>query len=158
MKNKTILFIIGSLFILSFLNSCKNNVLYKNTLKIPENIWQINDTLVFNINVPDTLNHYNIYITIKVKDNYLTNNLWLIINSKSPSGNGLRDLAEFYLTDQNGKWYGKKHKHLISNKFLYKANIRFPEKGIYTFKIQHGMRENDLPRVSSVGISIEKVK
>jgi len=156
MKAKNTVLIIGSLFIFLFLISCKEKVIFKNAVKIPNNIWQINDTLTFRADISDNKNYYNIFITVDAKKNYLTNNIWLIINSKSPSGNLLNDTVMFFIFDQKGKPYGKESGDIVKNKFLYKAHIIFPEKGTYTFTIRHGMRKTDLPRVSSAGICIEK--
>ncbi len=158
MKIRTTRFVLSCLLLISFFTSCKNNTTYKSTVSIPEKTWQITDTLIFNADITNISNYYNIYFNVEAQEDYLTDNLWLIITSSSPSGNILNDTADFFLTDSKGKWYGKKHGHTINNKFLYKAYILFPEKGIYTFKIRHGMRKNDLPKVSSVGISIEKLK
>ncbi len=139
-----------------FLISCKDKVVFENEKEISNGIWEISDTLNFNAPISDTVNYYNIFITVDAIDNFLTNNLWLFISSESPSGNILNDTVMFYITDERGKWYGKKHGDIIKNKFVYKPHIRFPEKGEYKFLLRHGMRENDLPRVSSVGIQIEK--
>lgn len=155
--SKTVL-IISSLLISLFSVSCKGKVFFKKNITIPDNIWQINDTLKFRTDISDNKNYYNIFVNIDAKDNYLTDNIWLIINSESPSGNILNDTVMFFISDQTGKPYGKKHGNIIKNKFLYKAHILFPEKGVYKFKISHGMRITDLPRVSSAGISIEKIR
>ena len=154
--NKTLI-IVSTLIIFSLL-SCKNNSMYNNEVTIPEHIWQTSDTLHFDTNISDDQNYYNLFLTVDAQDNYLTDNLWLFIKSQSPSGNILNDTAMLYITNEKGKWFGKKHGHTVKNKFLYKAHILFPEKGTYRFIIRHGMRKNDLPRVSSVGLSIEKDK
>lgn len=149
---------IGSLFAVLFLYSCKDNTVFKKSIAIPENLWQINDTLNFQTEITDNEDFFNIFLTLNAKDNYLTDNIWLIISSESPSGNALNDTVMFYIFNQTGKPYGKKHGDIIKNKFLYKTHIRFPEKGTYKFTLRHGMREHDLPRVSSSGLSIEKAE
>ncbi|MCD6556649.1 MAG: gliding motility lipoprotein GldH [Bacteroidales bacterium] len=154
---KTFLYI-GSIFAFLFLYSCRETTLFKKSIAIPENLWQVNDTLDFQTEITDNENFFNIFLNVNVKENYLTDNIWLIIDSESPSGNILNDTIMFFIFDQTGKPYGKKHGNIIKNKFLYKAHILFPEKGTYKFTVRHGMRKNDLPRVSSVGLSIEKAE
>ena len=154
---KTFLYI-SSIFAVLFLFSCKGNTVFKKSIAIPENIWEINDTLHFQTEITDNEDFFNIFLNVNVKENYLTDNIWLIIDSESPSGNVLNDTVMFFIFDQTGKPYGKKHGDMIKNKFLYKAHILFPEKGTYKFTLSHGMRENDLPRISSAGLSIEKAE
>ncbi len=152
MTNKYLFLIILSVYLFS----CKEKIVFEKSKPISKKIWEISDTLEFETTINDTSNFYNIFIHIDAQENFLTNNIWLFVKSESPSGNILKDTVMFYLSDAQGKWFGKKQGETINNKFIYKAHIRFPEKGIYKFYLQHGMRENDLPRVSSVGISIEK--
>lgn len=157
MKDKKTVLIISSLLVFLFLISCKGKVFFEKSVTIPDQIWQRNDTLKFQADISDNENFFNIYLNIDAKDNYLTDNIWLIINSESPSGNILNDTVMYFISDQTGKPYGKKHGDIIKNKFLYKTHILFPEKGIYKFTIRHGMRETDLPRISSAGIRIERI-
>ncbi len=156
--NKQKVLNIGILLVSIFLFSCNNNTIFKDSSDIPENTWQINDTLIFCPNISDVDNYYNLFINIDADKDFLTDNIWLIIDSESPSGNVLHDTVMFFISDDKGKWFGKQKGDIIRNKFLYKTHIRFPEKGQYTFRLRHGMRKNDLPRISSAGISIEKAE
>ncbi len=156
MRLKRTVLILGSIIIILLLHSCKKNILYNSSVKFPENVWQINDTIKFQAKISDNKSYCNIFINLNVKENYLTDNIWLMIDSESPSGNVLNDTVMFFIFNEKGKPFGKKHGDNIKNKFLYKAHILFPETGTYKFSIHHGMREKDLPRISSAGISIEK--
>ncbi|NPA68484.1 MAG: gliding motility lipoprotein GldH [Chlorobi bacterium] len=155
MPNKKILLLSG-LIILLFFTDCKKNVLYRASTEIQNKTWQIGDSICFNTEIKDTKNYYNIFINLNIDENFLTENIWLFVKSTSPSGNILNDTVMFYITDKNGKWLGKKHGNTIKNKFLYKPHVKFPETGNYKFCLNHGMRKNDLPKINSVGISIEK--
>jgi len=156
MKNNTLL--IFFIFTLLILSSCKNNIVSSDSKEIKGEVWNINQIVKLETNIADTQKSYNLLINVDLKEDFLTNNLWLFISTKSPSGNVQNDTLIFYVTDEKGKWFGNKSGDIITNKFLYKSNIKFPELGIYSFQISHGMRENDLPKVRSVGISIEGVK
>ena len=138
------------------LSSCKNNIVSSDSKEIEGAVWNINQPIELKANLIDTKNNFNLFIDVNVKEDFLTNNLWLFISTKSPSGNVQTDKLMFYVTDEKGKWFGNKSGDIIKNKFLYKSNIKFPEAGIYSFQITHGMRESDLPKVVSVGISVEE--
>ncbi len=137
--------------------SCNDNIIATKDIDIESGVWDINDTIKINAEITDVNSFYNIYIKIENKESFLTNNLWLFIHSKSPSGNTQIDTTLFYLTNEKGEWFGDKKGELIKNKFLYKPKIKFPETGTYHFILLHGMRKNDLPEVVEVGIIVEKI-
>ena len=150
--------IILLLLYLYLFTSCTGYVIYSDKSEIESGIWEIKDSIVISASISDIEKICNVYINLDIDENFLTNNLWLFISTKSPSGNIQSDSLMFYITDSKGKWFGKKRKSKISNKFLYKNHIRFPEKGSYIFSIKHGMRNKDLPKVHSVGVSIEEAE
>jgi len=158
MKNNIYFSFLIFILTLSLLPSCKNNIVSSDSKEIEGEVWNVNQLIELEANLIDTQNNFNLFIDINVKEDFLTNNLWLFISTKSPSGNVQNDTLMFYITDEKGKWFGNKSGDIIKNKFLYKSNIKFPEAGIYSFQINHGMRENDLPKVVSVGISVEDYK
>jgi len=149
--------IIATSMLLLILVSCDNNVIFSESKNIESGIWNINEGVEFDANIDDITTFFNFYIEIDINEDFLTNNLWLFISTQSPSGNIQSDTLVYYIADETGKWFGNKRGEIIKNKFLYKSNIRFPEKGIYNFKILHGMRENDLPEISKIGIRIEEI-
>ena len=151
---QTSFIIIGLVF---FLFSCNNKIAISDSDEIDNNIWAIDTIVKSEVNIEDISKFYNVFINVNVKEDFLTNNLWLFINTKSPIGNVQSDTLLFYITNEKGKWFGNKSGSVISNKFLYKSNIKFPKAGEYTFLISHGMREKDLPKVTEVGVTIEEV-
>ena len=157
MNNKIYL----SLFLFAVIvifNSCDDETLYSGNQEIPSDGWGIKDSVVFKATISETENFYNVFIDIEINELFLTNNLWLYIFTESPSGNIQSDTIMYFITDDRGKWFGKEKGSFIENKFMYKAYIKFPETGEYTFVIKHGMREKDLPLIESIGITVEHAK
>jgi len=154
MKNKQFIYLF--LFFTLFLFSCKSKIVISDSQKIEGEIWNIGKTVNLELEVIDVSKFYNLYINVDVKEDFLTNNLWLFISTKSPSGNVQSDTVMYYVTDEKGKWFGNKRSDIVKNKFVYKPNIKFPEQGKYLFSIYHGMREIDLPKVSIVGVTVEE--
>ncbi len=156
-KPKIIFFATIGLFALSILHtSCKEDI--SQSVSINNNVWQINDTILLNAEISELNSYYNIFFNIAAEETFLTENLWLYVSTVSPSGNVANDTLQYFIFDKIGKPYGKKSGELIKNKFAYKSRIRFPEKGIYRFKICHGMRESDLPKIKTFGIDIAKTE
>lgn len=136
--------------------SCKKNVVYQENVKIPDNIWDMNNIAVFkptidSINIP-----YNLNINVRHAHLYPSQNLWLFISTISPSGINQVDTFECLLADDKGKWLGDGAGDIWDVEIPYKQEIAFPEAGEYQIQIQHGMRMEKLPLIMEIGISIEK--
>lgn len=112
---------------------------------------------VFRVNITDTSSTHSIYLNIRNSTDYPNSNLYLFIQTTSPTGASLRDTVEYWLADKRGRWLGKGFGAIRDNKLPYKTYIRFPDKGEYVFKIQQGMRAQNLKGIASVGLRIERV-
>jgi gliding motility-associated lipoprotein GldH len=146
------------LFTAFILFSCKRSSVFEDKVEFENEIWDASKAAEFKVDIENPETPCNVFIEFENTKNYLSSNLWLMIHVISPSGKVQNERTEFILTEQNGKWLGKIHRNSVENKFPFKNNIHFPEKGIYTFRISQIMRENFTPRAVSVGISIEESK
>ncbi len=158
MKMKSLFKISTLLFcVCYFLMACTSNKVYDSFESIPGSIWSYNKPLEFKVPMNDTNQVYNIYLNLRHKSLYQMSNLFLFVTTKAPSGDMVKDTVEFILADPSGKWYGNGLGDLLTYKRIYKRNIRFGQKGVYTFDLQQAMRVNDLPHITDAGICIEKV-
>lgn len=144
------------LLIGTLLCSCNKGVLYRKSIPIPNNIWAINKPLMFDVPVNDTVNKYNIFVTIRNSSNYDFNNFYLFIDIISPMKILERDTMECILADPSGKWLGEGLGDIIDNKILFKRNVKFRKAGIYQFTFTQAMRMDSLPLIMDAGLSIEK--
>ncbi len=64
----------------------------------------MNKPLTFDVPVSDTINKYNIFVTIRNADKYDFSNLYLFIDINSPMKIVERDTMECILADPNGNW------------------------------------------------------
>ena len=152
MLNKIILYLI----VISSLFACNNNVFYESNLKIPEQVWESDKAAVFDFNINDTSQIFNLFIDILNTNDYRNSNLWLFVYTSSEIGKIAADTLEYTLADGKGKWLGKKDGDVHINNFVYKANIKFPKKGKYTVEIIQGMRDLKLKGIKQVGFKIKK--
>jgi gliding motility-associated lipoprotein GldH len=118
----------------------------------------MNKPLVFDVPVNDidTINKYNIFLTVRNANSYDFNNLYLFIDIKTPMKFTERDTMECILADADGKWLGDGLGDIWDNKILFKKNIKFQKPGNYEFVINQAMRVDSLPMIMDAGISIEK--
>jgi gliding motility-associated lipoprotein GldH len=139
------------------LSSCNSNVVFTDSYVIPEKTWSLKDIAVFKVPVTDTVNSNNVFFTIRSGSSYPFRNIYLFVTTISPDGKSISDTLQYNLADEKGKWYGKGIGDIHSLSLPYKSNVFFPMKGTYQFKIQHGMRIEDLKGVYDFGLRIEKI-
>jgi gliding motility-associated lipoprotein GldH len=114
------------------------------------------DRTIISADITDTANNFNILFTIRNSSSYPFRNIFLFVTTTSPAGASITDTLEYMLADEKGNWYGKGIGDIHELTVQYKSNIYFPEKGIYSFKVQHGMRVEDLSGIYDFGIRIVK--
>ncbi|HPT20431.1 MAG TPA: gliding motility lipoprotein GldH [Bacteroidales bacterium] len=150
----------SSLLLLPFLlllTSCHNNVVYTDSFVIPDKSWELMNVPVFEVPINDTVCSNNIIFTIRTSSSYPFRNIYLFVTTTSPAGVNITDTLQYNLADEKGKWYGKGFGDIHELNLPYKSNVYFPIKGTYTFKVQHGMRTEDLKGVYDFGLRVVKI-
>jgi gliding motility-associated lipoprotein GldH len=138
--------------------SCKSNIVYTNSQPMADETWKLTDIPTFKVPVTDTLNSNNVIFFIRNGSSYPFRNIFLFVTTTSPDGKQITDTLQYNLADEKGRWYGKGAGDIHELNLPYKSNVFFPRKGTYDFKIQHGMRVENLKGVYDFGLRIEKVK
>jgi gliding motility-associated lipoprotein GldH len=144
--------------LLLLLLSCNSNVVYTNSQKMTGETWNLMDIPAFKVPINDTINSNNVVFTIRNGSSYPFRNIYLFVSTTSPDGKKITDTLQYNLADEKGKWYGRGFGDVHELNLPYKSNVFFPKKGTYEFKIQHGMRIENLKGVYDIGIRIEKYK
>jgi gliding motility-associated lipoprotein GldH len=142
---------------LLLLSSCNSNVVFSDTHAMAENTWKLMEIPSFRAEVDDTLASSNIFFTLRSSSSYQFRNIWLFVTTIAPDGKSITDTLQFNLADEKGKSYGRGFGDIRELDLPYKSNVYFPLKGIYQFRIQHGMRVEDLKGVYDFGLRIEKI-
>jgi len=151
----------SAILILTFLlllPSCNSNVVYTNSRAMSQETWRLMDIPVFKVLISDTLKSNNVFFTIRNGSSFPFRNIYLFVTTTSPDGKKITDTLQYNLADEKGKWYGKGFGDIHELNLPYKSNVYFPLKGTYEFKIQHGMRVENLKGVYDFGLRIEKIR
>ena len=143
---------------LILLTSCNKKVFYAEDHHVDEKGWNINEKLEYDIVSPDATTYYNFLIDIRNTTKYPYDRTFLFINTTFPDGSIAHDTLECPLADVTGQWYGKQSGHYINNRYYFRKNVRFPQKGHYHFEILHGMRDTNIIGIKNVGFRIEHIK
>jgi len=151
----------SSILILTFLlllPSCNSNVVYTNSRAMSQETWRLMDIPVFKVPISDTLKSNNVFFTIRNGSSFPFRNIYFFVTTTSPDGKKITDTLQYNLADEKGNWYGKGFGDIHELNLPYKSNVFFPLKGTYEFKIQHGMRVENLKGVYDFGLRIEKIR
>ena len=154
-------FWLASVFFVSLiLSGCDENVVYKAHEDIDDGLWYIKNKPTFKVEIKDTTATYNMYYLLRNTLQYPYYNLYLSRNFAAPDGKVISNTLEevFISNEATGKPYGHGLGDLFDHKIPFLKNYTFPRSGTYTFTLSQSMRQNPLPFVMSVGISVEKVQ
>ncbi len=147
------------LLMVTLMCACGPKEWYNNEVEISEKGWHKDTVAVFRSEVLELDKSCHILVQVTNKEDYPYSNIWFFMDAISPSGHIERDTLECMLANDQGDWYGKKAGgQSYKSLHPYKINIRFPEKGLYTYYMIQGMRDTLLTGVQSVGIKIIEVE
>lgn len=137
--------------------ACSTNTCYEKYEPVDALTWDMNKSLHFEVNMADTVNHYNVLLHIRHTNQYPYQNLWLFTHSMAPDSTVACDTLECFLANNHGEWLGNACISEYEMPLLYMNGIKFPKAGVYTFDIAHGMRDSLLLGVKNIGLSVELI-
>jgi gliding motility-associated lipoprotein GldH len=139
-----------------FISSCDSGLHFEKNIRIPGDSWNRHHIPVFELEITDTINPHDLMINLRNTGEFPRSNLFLFISARSPAGAYTRDTLELILAEPSGKWKGRGYGSVWQNRFMYRQNVRFPEKGTYIIEIEQAMRIDDLPGILDVGLRVER--
>lgn len=144
---------------LFMLTSCNPNRIYYSFQTIENTAWNKDSVLIYDFEIIDTTQQYNLYLDLRHFDSYPYQNLWLFIDTQNPADSTQqKDTVEYYLADKYGKWFGHGAGTMSELPLLYKEKVTFPNSGNYKISIKQGMRTSILKGINDVGLRIEYAK
>ncbi len=154
-------FFVGILFLV--LASCDSAMVQSDYTSLNNAVWEKDAMVEFSLEELDSVMRYDVFINIRNDHSFPFNNLFLIAELASPSGETTRDTLEYEMATPDGTWLGKGYGSIKENKLWYKENIGFPDSGVYTLRLSHAMRKNgsvngieQLEGITDVGFEIVK--
>lgn len=158
-RKRSVDFALSIILILVFgLASCNTKVIFSEQKPLPDAKWDVRDTVMFSLNIEDTLGLYDFVISLRNTTDYPYSNIFLFINTVFPEGQRSVDTLEYMLADQYGKWLGSGRGFYRDNDILYRYNLRFAQPGPYRFEIVHAMRTDTLVGIDEVAFTLRHAK
>lgn len=124
---------------------------------IPDQIWYYKNKPSFDVNIEDTNKTYNVYVNLRVSNDYKYSNFFVLVHQTTPGKLKSKERKELTLIDESGNWLGKGLGDLFDFQIPVYRQIRFREKGIYHFELEQNMREDTLQHIYSAGMRIEDI-
>ncbi len=154
-QNKKILSILILLGIFMF-SACSSNNIINEYKTIDNEGWNLNDTITFDVDIPDISSTYTFDVNIRHDVNYQFQNLYFFTVTQFPDGNTVKDTIEVFLAKKNGEWLGSGYGAVktIKNRIMQQA--RFKQSGLYKFSFIQAMREKQLKYIKEIGITISQ--
>ena len=135
--------------------SCSNKEVYFEYHSFANAEWNRSDPAVFNVNIEDKSQPYDVSVEVRNNGDYPFSNIWLFVDYKMPDGQVRTDTIGADLADVYGKWYGK-GLSLYNLSIPYESSIRFPNHGVYVYSIRQGMRTDPLTGITDIGLKVSK--
>ncbi len=146
------------LVLIALASGCDSNSVYKDHKDIEDGQWYVKNEPSFTFEITDTTQTYNVYYLVRNSIAYPYYNLYVkrfLLNDKNKIVN--EALNELILMDEkSGKPLGDGLGDLFDHKIMALKSYRFPRRGKYTFKVRQYMRQDPLPEILSMGVSVEK--
>lgn len=153
---KVIINKISILLVAILFSACNNNVVYDENKEVDQQAWKTIDKLYYEVDITDTIKDYKLAINIRNAIEYPYSNIFFYMNTILPNGKVTKcDTIECYLAYPDGTWKGKGSSKIRDNRFWIAKNIKFEQKGKYTFELRQATIDSTLKGICDVGLHLE---
>lgn len=153
---KVIISKISILLVAILFSACNNNVVYDENKEVNQQAWKTTDKLYYEVDIADTIKGYKLAINIRNTIEYPYSNIFFYMNTILPNGKVTKcDTIECYLAYPDGTWKGKGSSKIRDNRFWIAKNIKFEQKGKYTFELRQATIDSTLKGICDVGLHLE---
>lgn len=140
--------------ILFSLTACSSPYVFEQYKEIPEENWSRYNVVEFTAAIPDS-GYYHINLAIRHTTDFEMANLWCFISTRSHAAKQLKDTVNVKIAEPDGRWLGEGH-NIRNVEQAINKNPMFLPKGNVIFRIEQGMRLDEMKGVKSVGINITR--
>ena len=144
--------------------SCKEEVFFNQYNALPME-WHKDSVVKFNFQIKNSSSRYNTYINLRIDQEYLFNNIFLIVDLHNSIDSLIIDTLEYQMATNRGDLIGRKFINIVENKLVHKEMALFYEDIEYEISIRHAMRSINSPEgieflkgILDVGYSVEEIK
>lgn len=137
------------------IQACDPGMVYDQFQKTEDNEWSWDEKKVFEVEMDQPDEYYNIYINVRHTKEYPKSNLYVFLTIDGPNDAQSHDTIDIAIANASGKWVGKGFGDIKFVRKQIREKVRFAFPGKYIFTMEQGMRLEEVP-VTDVGLRIEE--
>lgn len=136
--------------------ACHSSAIFEKYEELPEETWSRYNILEFRTAIPDS-GLYHITLCLRHTTDYEMANLWCFLSTRSRARQELKDTVNLKIAEPDGRWLGRGNHLKTLEQTIHKNPVYLP-KGEIIFRLEQGMRMEEMKGVKDVGIRITKAK
>lgn len=147
-------YILLLLFFLSW--ACRPSAVFEKYEELPDEVWNRYHIVEFVAPIPDS-GQYVVKLCLRHTTDYGMANLWCFVSTRSHGQGQLSDTVNLKIAEPDGRWLGKGNSIKTLEQPINRNPVTLP-RGNVLFRIEQGMRMEEMAGIKDVGIKIEKVQ
>lgn len=136
--------------------ACQKTSFYSAGFTFSDDIWEDQDSVVFQWDVSDTTTTYDMILHISHSPDYAFQNLYTQIETIFPDRRKEAQELSLELSDGKGSWYGKQKGSYVQIDIPLQQQVKFPSLGHYELNLIPWMRQDSVPHLHEISLDIKK--
>lgn len=146
-----------AIMLLAFmLGSCGKTPMYSNTHEFQNGVWSSGAVPAFEFDVNDSTTAYDLSFLLRINNEYDFQNVWILMHTDKPDGSYSTDTVNLQLSDEQGRWLGKKSGAVYSYQAIFGRQHFFKPTGSYKIRMEHAVMEPNLRGVLDLSLLVEE--
>lgn len=137
-------------------SACNQPVIFEEYTELPDEVWSKYNIVEFTAHIPDS-GQYQVKLCLRHTTDYEMANLWCFVSTRSHATEQLGDTVNLKLAEPDGRWLGSGRSIKALEQAINRNPVVLPQ-GDVIFRIEQGMRFEEMRGVKDVGIKIVKAE
>jgi gliding motility-associated lipoprotein GldH len=129
---------------------------YQHQVSLKDGLWTYADSVVFEPEIQDTQQTYDIYLQLSHQKDYPFANAYCELEIQFPQGKPRKELVSIELADEVGKWLGKCSGSSCQRSISFLEKAKFEQIGKYKIIFRQYGRQDSLQGIQNIGLRIDK--
>ncbi len=134
--------------------ACSPSPYYAEEHALPDYGWTYSDSLSFAFAINDTTQAYDLFLNLTHSPEFPYSNFYVKIYTRYPEGKQLEQVVSLELAAKSGLWFGRCNRKRCSLSIPLQQNVHFNQTGRYEIALEQYSRQDTLPGIFSVGMSL----
>lgn len=135
--------------------ACNSSAVFEKYQELPDENWSRYNVLEFTANIPDS-GLYQVQLCLRHTTDYEMSNLWCFISTRSSLPTEIKDTLNLKIAEPDGRWLGKGRTIKTIEQNINRNPVMLP-RGQVVFRIEQGMRIDDMKGIKNVGLKVTKI-